>query len=226
MEWTKQIARSPGLAVADPHYTWAGTMTIAPGDQGQRVVEVTLPEPKTLQWTAFLSQADDFTAGFKLEDSVILTVGIGVTRARVTAAGDLLGTYTGQVVASTLNIDVASGLTPASIYQGKVRVDVVVGYGTAPAAGLPAPSASRVHDLAPAGPGPDAITIRPTWRHGLYLYSPTTSVGDSTVTLHAPRSGAGQSLTLRPGQMVNLPGFCGAFSVSTPAGAFCSVVEW
>lgn len=223
MDWQDQIARAPGLAVSDPHYQWAGTVEIVPGMDGARVVEVTLDKPQTLQWTVFLEYGVP-SAGLFLDipNTAWVEIGAGVTRARVNTRADLLGTYTGQVCATTLNIAVGSNQPFGTANVAPVRAVVLVGYAGALSRNFPASSNARGRSDAV----PVLYAVRPTWRQGVTFANASNALGQAQVAFNFGRSALGNVITLEPGETFTMPGYCGGFNVNVQAGAKLTCLEW
>ena len=157
MSISEHIARSTNLVVNDPHYTWAGTQTLSLDSPGTRLVQVNLDKPEVLSWAVTIQNMAQPTQYFDPAKFCAVKVTAGVSRAFISAQGELLGAYTGQVCAQTLQISVSPLVIPAGPHRptDSVQVTCLVTRGTAPV--LAWPSQARLTTLSdPAGA---AVTI-------------------------------------------------------------------
>lgn len=231
-EPAEHIARSTNLVVNDPHYSWAGSALVDLDAGPVRLVNITLDVPSVLTWAVVMFNGQP-TTHFDPANFVKIKVTTGVSRATFTASGDLLGAYTGQVLAQTLQVSVIPRddvpLTPPD----KVQVVCLVTRGTAPMQAWP--SQARLRQFGDVGG--ESVVIPATWRRGMRIVNATDPAVDGQVDVQIPQNldGSGRrsgKFTILAGQALELPDYCGPVFVNAGAGSvpgtFCNVdlAEW
>ena len=230
MSISNQIARSPNLVVHDPHYTWAGQTDLTLKSGPLRLVQVNLDAPAVLSWAVVLLNNAP-SVHYDATNFCRVKVSTGVSRAFTAATADLLGAFTGQVLAQTLQISIEPRANLINPPPDTVQAVCLVTRGTAPVVAWP--SSARLRNLGDVGG--DSAGIAAAWRRGMSVHNNTdpTTAADVNVRIPQNLDGTGRvngQYTIAPGETLTLADYCGPVEVQTGfvgvLYASAAIAEW